>query len=74
MVNSSCQHLGKNKKGFTLVELMIVIAIIGILAGIAITQFTKYRTRAHDSAALSDIRNTRTAIEGFSSEWQKYPY
>ncbi len=63
----------KNEKGFTLVELMIVVAIIGILAAIAIPQFAKYRARAQNSAALSDLRNMRTDLEGFYAEWQAYP-
>ncbi len=60
-------------KGFTLVELMIVVAIIGILAAIAIPQFAKYRQRAFNTAALSDARNLRTDCEGFYAEWFHYP-
>jgi type IV pilus assembly protein PilA len=60
-------------KGFTLVELMIVVAIIGILAAIAIPQFAKYRERAFNSAALSDTRNIRTELEGYFAEWMFYP-
>ena len=60
-------------KGFTLVELMIVVAIIGILAAIAIPQFAKYRARAYNSAALSDMRNLTTDLEGYFAEWQEYP-
>jgi type IV pilus assembly protein PilA len=53
------------KEGFTLIELMIVIAIIGILAAIAIPQFSAYRQRSYNSAAQSDIRNIATAEEAY---------
>src|SRR5689334_4107495 len=55
--------LKKAAKGFTLIELMIVVAIIGILAAIAIPNFVKYQLRSKFSEASSNIEGLRKAEE-----------
>ena len=64
--------LKRNAKGFTLIELMIVIAIIGILAAIAIPQFNAYRARSYNAAAVADLRNAMGAQEAYHVDTQRY--
>ena len=64
----------RSNKGFTLIELLIVVAIIGILAAIAIPQFSAYRQKAYNSASQSDLKNSKTALESYFAENQRYPY
>jgi prepilin-type N-terminal cleavage/methylation domain-containing protein len=61
------QKLRSNKEGFTLIELMIVIAIIGILAAIAIPNFIAYRNKAYCSAVESDAQAIMAALADYYS-------
>ena len=58
----------KNQKGFTLVELMVVIAIIGIITAIAIPYYNNYKKTACDQAALSDLYNVKAAVQKYLAD------
>jgi len=61
-------HKKRGQKGFTLVELMIVIAVIGLLAAIAIPQFERYRAKGYTASANWAGRNAYTAAQAFFTD------
>lgn len=61
------------KKGFSLVELIIVVAVLGILAAIVVPQFQSQATRAKEAAAKSDLRVLRGAIELYTAQHNSIP-
>src|SRR6266404_8155852 len=69
------RHLkpASSNRGFTLLELMVVIAVVGILAAIAIQQFSLYRSRATDAYMRSDLKNAALAMESYYGEFLDYP-
>ncbi|MBD3267715.1 prepilin-type N-terminal cleavage/methylation domain-containing protein [bacterium] len=63
----------KSQKAFTLIELLIVVAIIGILAAIAVPNFLNAQTRAKISRVQADQKNVATALEQYRVDNNSYP-
>ena len=64
--------MSRNNKGFTLIELMIVVAIIGILAAIAIPNFVAMQLRAKRSEMPTNVDGVRTAEKSYEHEWDVF--
>ena len=62
----------RSSKGFTLIEMLVVVALIGILSAISLRQFAIYRNRSFDARANSDLRNAATAEEAYFASSGQY--
>ncbi len=67
------RRIGKQDAGFTLIELMIVMAIIGILAVVAIPSFVGAVKQAREAVLKEDLHVLRTAIDSYTMDKQKAP-
>ena len=66
-------HQASSNQGFTLLELIVVVAVLGILAAIAVQQFQIHRARAIDASMRSDLKNAALAMESYYGEFLSYP-
>jgi type IV pilus assembly protein PilA len=62
----------RHSRGFTLIEMMVVVVIVGVLAVLAIVGYRKLIVSAHISEAMNMVQNIRVAQEGYHSETQQY--
>jgi general secretion pathway protein G len=61
------------QRGFTLIELIVVVSIIGILAAIAVVNIKNMNRKARETALKDDLSKMRTAIDNFNADKQRYP-
>lgn len=67
------KSLKKAKKGFTIIELLIVIAIIAILAGLVLNNFQGAQAKARDTQRVTDVNNIHSKLEEYHNENGFYP-
>ena|SRR3989344_5794050 len=63
----------KNKKGFTLIEILIVISIIGLLASVVLVNLGGFRAKGRDSRRIADLRTLQNTLELYFGVNNKYP-
>lgn len=63
----------RNRRGFTLIEILIVVVIVGILAGISIPKFVDFRDDAQESAVRKDLQSLRSQINYYYFQENIYP-
>ena len=67
------RKMNRRRNAFTLIELLLVMVILVVLAGVVVTRFGNRTEQARDAAAKTDIQAIDTAIEAFQVDCQRYP-
>ena len=62
----------RDTRGFSLIEVLVVIAIIGVLSGISIAQYAGYRARGYDTKVAATVRGVATGEEAYYAQHQAY--
>ena len=66
-------NIEKNEKGFTLIELMVVLTVISTLSSIAVPNFLSYKVKARDAVVKADLKNSMRFLDLYFIENDTYP-
>lgn len=73
MLSASGRNMRVGIQGFTLIELIIVVAIVGLLAAIAVPFYTNYRSNTYNATAMTDLKSARMSLEDYFIDTREYP-